>query len=149
MEVEWVKLDAVRLRTVMSVETSSYYLAWIDMRPDREARLVEIVRGVVSEFRAALMANPLNSLDPDTDMLPLPCVRYAETLAIGALHREMDRPMSEAEQSRQIRAEIMLRTFYARGFLVAPESGSAGIGRPTYRPGGRVEGIGTRTTEGA
>ncbi len=135
MDVEWVKVDDARVLAVMSVETSSFYDAWVRLRPDRVGRLAEIVRGVVSEFRAALYANPLNALDPDTDKLPLPCVRYAETLAIGALHREMDRPLSETEQSRQIRAEIMLRTFYARGFLIAPDRENSGSGSPTYRPG--------------
>lgn len=137
MGLEWVRVDSARILAIMPVELVGLYDKWVRERPDRAARLSEIVRGVVAEFRAVLYTNPGNVINPNSSMLPLPFVRYAEILILGALHREMALPMSEIEQSRQIRAEIMLRTFYSRGLLIAPSEPSTvnvGVGSASYRP---------------
>jgi len=142
MGLEWVRVDSARILAIMPVELVGLYDKWVRERPDRAARLREIVRGVVAEFRAVLYTNPGNVINPNENMLPLPFVRYAEILILGALHREMAVPMSEIEQSRQIRAEIMLRTFYSRGLLIAPAEPSTvnvGVGSASYRPGVRVD----------
>ena len=138
--VEWLKVDAEHMLAVMALPTLSFYEAWVKLMPSREGRLESIAAGVVSEFRTALLSNPANHMDPDPMKIPLPCVRYAESLVIAALCREIDKPLSEAEQRQVIRAEINLRYFYTGRLLVSgPEPGS---GRPSYtvrrrRAGGR------------
>jgi len=128
--MDWYAVDAAHMLSVMSVQAVSYYESWVKLMPQKAGRLDAITAGVVAEFRTALLSNPLNVLDPDPQKLPHPCVRYAETLVIGALYREMDKPLSDIEQSQVIRAEITLRTFYTRALLVtAPDKGS---GFPTY-----------------
>ncbi len=140
MDAEWVRLDVAHMLSVMAMPTVTFYEAWVRQVPEREARLAAITSGVVSEFRTALLANPANRMDPDPAMLPLPCVRYAETLVISALCREMDKVLSDAEQRQVIRAEINLRYFYTGRLLInGPEPGS---GMPTYKvkpPSGRKE----------
>lgn len=127
-------MDEQRLLGAMPLETATFYESWIKLQPQRAERFKLIVDGVVAEFRTALLSNPQNVLHPDRQTLPLPCVRYAETLIIGALLREMGRPIPEADYAQMIRAEIMLRTFYTSAFLVSPAGVSTGgsAGRPSY-----------------
>jgi hypothetical protein len=128
--VEWQRFDAAHVLSVMALPTLSFYEAWVKLMPDRAGRLEEIAAGVASEFRTALLSNPANSMDPDPAMIPLPCVRYAETLAIAAICREMDKPLSDSDQRQLIRAEINLRYFYTGRLQVSgPEPGS---GKPSY-----------------
>ncbi len=139
MGAGWQRLDAAHMLSVMALPTLTFHESWVKLMPERAGRLEAITAGVASEFRTALLANPANRMDPDPAMLPLPCMRYAETLAISALCREMDKVLSDAEQRQVIRAEINLRYFYTGRLLVnGPEPGS---GRPTYtrrrRTGGR------------
>lgn len=128
--MEWYAITGRHILSILSAQALSYYESWVKLMPQKAERLEVISAGVVSEFRTALLSNPLNVLDPDPQKLPHPCVRYAESMIIGALHREMDKPLSDIEQSQLIRAEITLRTFYTRALLVTePERG---IGFPTY-----------------
>ncbi len=128
--MDWYTVDSAHMLGVMSVQAVTYYESWLKLMPQKAGRLDEITAGVVSEFRAALLSNPLNVLEPDVRKLPQPCVRYAETLVIGALYREMDKPLSEVEQSQVIRAEITLRTFYTRALQVTVQD--KGSGFPSY-----------------
>lgn len=142
MSADWVRMDAERVLGAMSLETVTFYESWIKLQPTRAERFESIIDGVVSEFRTALLSNPRNELDPDRRTLPLPCVRYAETLIIGALMKEMDRTISEADYAQIIRAEIMLRTFYTSAFLVSPTTDAAYRGRPSYSTRDRYAEVG-------
>jgi len=142
--VVWIRVDAAYMLSVLSLDSRSYYESWVRLQPDRAARLDAIVAGVVSEFRTALMSNPANLLDPDPLKLPQPFVRYAETLVIGVLHREMGRELSDYERSQIVRAEIMLRTVYTSGLMVSGDGAVSGVvGRPSYNTMGRVRQFGT------
>ncbi len=138
MGIDWITVDAAHVLSVMTLPTAAFYASWIAMVPSKEGRLDEIVAAVVSEFRAALLSNPGNVLDPDPKKLPLPCVRHAEILAIVSLCREMGQELSEIERRQLIRAEMNLRYFYAGNLLVS--SYGRGYGTPSYQAGGRRPG---------
>ena len=147
MQVEWIVVDADYILSVMSLQLRGYYDGWVNLHPNRAGRLGQLTGGVVSEFRAALLANPANVLDPDPRSLPQPCLRHAEVLALAAISREMERELSEAERRAVTRADINLRYFYTgRVLLTAPD---AEAGRPSYKPGQRDGVTGKRVTEGA
>jgi len=108
--MDWTHVTKDTALAEMPVALVTPYAQYLAAYPDRATILDDLVLRVVEEFRAAIMSNPENVLDPDATKLPLPCIRPAMTIIWHNLALETGpRPAEEAVQT-MIRAEMYLRS---------------------------------------
>ena len=99
--------------------------------PAKDARLAEIVTGIVDEFRAGLATNPANVLDADATKIPNACVRHAIALVRYSLLTEMQSvTLTTHDDSAMIRSEVFLRMLFQGHF----DAGGSGDNLPHYDP---------------
>ena len=79
----------------------------------------EIIDMVVGEFRAALESNPGTVMDEIEDSLPPACLRHSTNIIIFQLKGEMDKPLSDAESTAAIRADVFLRGIWMESIPAA------------------------------
>jgi hypothetical protein len=128
--MDWFSITGSYILSIMPASNKVIFDNWIAGLPQKAERIEIIVENVVAQFRSILLTNPLNVLDPDPTKLPQPMIRTAELLTLGAIYQEMEKILTDIEQSQLIRAEISLRTFQvSKQVFTAP---NPNVGIPTY-----------------
>ena len=107
--MSWPLVTSGSIQSAFSPVLAADYQQWLAANPGKAGRLDEIIDGTVAEFRAALASNPENILDETEGTLPPSCLRHASNVIIFQLKYEMDKTLSEAENTAAIRADVFLR----------------------------------------
>jgi len=128
--MDWFSITGSYILSIMPAPNKVIFDNWIASFPQKAERIEIIVENIVAQFRSILLSHPLNVLDADKTKLPEPMVRTAELLTLGAIYQEMEKPLTDIEQSQLIRAEITLRTFQVSKQVFTEPNPNVGI--PTY-----------------
>jgi len=127
--MSWPPFTSESLQSAFSPALATDYQQWLVDNPGKQGRLDEIINMVLSEFRAALESNPETVMDTTEGTLPPSCLRHATNIIIFQLKGEMDKPLTDAESTAAIRADVFLRGIWMESI---PAASSTHTQSPSY-----------------
>ena len=116
--MSWVAMTEAYVLAAMPSEIRPEYDSWIVANPAKSGRLVEILEGVVADFRTGLTANPSVVMDSETDTLPERCPLHALAIIFYYLALEIGLSINMSAQTAFINAEVYMRQLYTSDAIV-------------------------------